>query len=382
MGATLVLEQRISEMFGDDDPTGFGTGWWSGVLSAFFGVLAFGAVVCLHFPQLLSSPELRPYYPMHLIRLLVQAVIGGAIFFGVVSAMMRRKKVLALTGMLFALGATLLGGASVPINEDLGSGPAIGLDWFLLDMLLMTLIFSPIEVLWPAYPKQSVFRSEWLTDIVYFLSTHLPIQITTFLILLPATRLTSILNLPAVPNMMSHLPWLVQFILAVVVADLAEYFIHRAFHKVPFMWRFHAIHHSSKSLDWIAGSRSHLVDDVAVRGFILIPMMLVFPHDILVAYLFFVNFHATWTHCNFGPTVRWLEPFLIQPRYHHWHHTSQSEAIDKNFAIHFPWIDRLFGTHYLPEGDKWPDTYGLHNEKIPPGFWGQAIYPFTRRKAV
>jgi sterol desaturase/sphingolipid hydroxylase (fatty acid hydroxylase superfamily) len=376
-----VLEQRINEMFGDNDPTGFGTGWWSGVLSAFFGLLAFGAVVCLHFPQLLSSPELRPYYPMHLIRLLIQVVIAGAIFFGVVSAMMRRKKVLALTGMLFALGATLLGGASVPINEDLGNGPAIGLDWFLLDMLLMTLIFSPIEVLWPAYPQQSVFRSEWLTDIVYFLSTHLPIQITTFLILLPATQLTSILNLPAVPNMVSRLPWLVQFLLAVVVADLAEYFIHRAFHKVPFMWRFHAIHHSSKSLDWIAGSRSHLVDDVAVRGFILIPMTLVFPHDMLVAYLFFVNFHATWTHCNFGPTIKWLEPFLIQPRYHHWHHTSQSEAIDKNFAIHFPWIDRIFGTHYLPE-DKWPDTYGLHNEKIPPGFWGQAFYPFTRKNAA
>ena len=375
-----MLEQRINEIFGDDDPTGFGTGWWSGVLSAFFGVLAFGAVVCLHFPQLLSSPELRPYYPMHLIRLLIQAVIAGAIFFGVLSAMMRRKKVLALTGMLFALGATLLGGASVPINEDLGSGPAIGLDWFLLDMLLMTLIFSPIEVLWPAYPQQSVFRSEWLTDIVYFLSTHLPIQITTFLILLPATQLTSILNLPAVPNMMSHLPWLVQFLLAIVVADLAEYFIHRAFHKVPFMWRFHAIHHSSKSLDWIAGSRSHLVDDVAVRGFILIPMMLVFPHDMLVAYLFFVNFHATWTHCNFGPTIKWLEPFLIQPRYHHWHHTSQSEGIDKNFAIHFPWIDRIFGTHYLPEEDKWPDTYGLHNEPIPAGFWGQTFYPFTPRK--
>ena len=63
-----MLEQKINEMFGDDGPTGFGTGWWSGVLSAFFGLLAFGAVVCLHFPQLLSSPELRPYYPMDLMR--------------------------------------------------------------------------------------------------------------------------------------------------------------------------------------------------------------------------------------------------------------------------------------------------------------------------
>jgi hypothetical protein len=59
-----MLEKKINEIFGDDEPTGFGTGWWSGVLSAFFGILAFGAVVCLHFPQLLSSPELRTHYPM------------------------------------------------------------------------------------------------------------------------------------------------------------------------------------------------------------------------------------------------------------------------------------------------------------------------------
>ena len=376
-----MLEQKINETFDDEAPTGFGTGWWSGVLSAFFGLLAFGAVVCLHFPELLTSPELRPYYPMYLIRLLIQAVIVSAIILGVVSAMLRRKKALALTGMLFSLAATLLGGASVPINGRLGHGPAIGLDWFLLDMLLMTLTFSPIEVLWPAYPKQSVFRNEWVTDIVYFLSTHLPIQLTSFLILLPATQLTAVLNIASVTAAIGRLPWLVQFFLAVVVADLAEYVIHRAFHEVPFLWGFHAIHHSSRALDWIAGSRSHLVDDIVVRAFILVPMMLVFPHNINVAYLFFVTLHATWTHCNFGPTIKWLEPFLIQPRYHHWHHTSQKEAIDKNYAIHFPWIDRLFGTYYLPK-DRWPETYGLNNENIPAGFWAQFVYPFTRKKAV
>jgi sterol desaturase/sphingolipid hydroxylase (fatty acid hydroxylase superfamily) len=375
-------EEKIHEIFGDNEPTGFGTGWWSGVLSAFFGILAFGAVVCLHFPELLSAPELRAYYPMDLIRLLIQAVIVAAIVCGVVSAMLRRKKILALTGLLAALGATLLGGASVPINGELHNGPAIGLDWFLLDMLLTTLIFSPIEVLWPAYPKQSVFRREWLTDIVYFLSTHLPTQITTFLILLPATLLTAALNVSVVISAVGRLPWLVQLLLAVLVADIAEYWIHRAFHTVPWMWRFHAIHHSSKALDWIAGSRAHVVEDVAVRGLILIPMMLIFPRGINVAYLFFVNFHATWAHCNFGPTIKWLEPFLVQPRYHHWHHTSEKEAIDKNFAIHFPWIDKIFGTYFLPAGNKWPDTYGLDNETIPDRFWAQFFYPLTRRKAT
>jgi lathosterol oxidase len=375
-----MLEQKINEAFGDEDPTGFGTGWWSGVLSMFFGLLAFGAVVCLHFPQVLTSPELRPYYPLAVMRLLIQALIVAAIVFGVASAILRRKKTLGLTGMLLALAATLLGGSSVPINGPLHDGPAIGLDWFLLDMLLMTLIYSPFEVLWPAYPKQGVFRDGWLLDVGYFLSTHLPIQITSFLILLPATQLTAVLGSATLLQATGRLPWLAQFLLAVLVADLAEYAIHRAFHAVPFLWRFHAIHHSSKALDWLAGSRSHLVDDVVVRGFILVPMMFAFPHDMIVAYLFFVTLHATWTHANFAPSIKWLEPFLIVPRFHHWHHSSQQEAIDKNFAIHFPWIDKLFGTHYFPEA-RWPETYGLDNEELPAGFWGQTFYPFMPRKA-
>ena len=375
-----MLEQKIHETFGDSDPTGFGTGWWSGVLSAFFGLLALGAVVCLHFPQLLSSPELRSHYPMHLIRLLIQSLIVGAIGLGVVSAFLRRKKVLGLTGMLCALAATLLGGANVEINEGLHAGPAIGLDWFLLDGLLMTLIFSPIEVIWPAYPKQSVFRPDWLLDVGYFLSTHLPIQITSFLILLPATQLTRVLSNDSAQAAMATLPWLVQFLLAVLVADVAEYAIHRAFHEVPWMWRFHAVHHSSKALDWLAGSRAHLVEDVVVRGFMLVPMMFVFSQNIIVVYLLFVTIHATWAHCNFGPTLEWLEPYLVLPRFHHWHHTSQREALDKNYAIHFPWIDKIFGTYYFPD-DAWPDTYGLDNEKLPAGFWGQTFYPFTRPKA-
>ena len=45
-----MLEQKINQTFGDDDPTGFGTGWWSGVLSAFFGVLAASRPVRVTFP--------------------------------------------------------------------------------------------------------------------------------------------------------------------------------------------------------------------------------------------------------------------------------------------------------------------------------------------
>jgi lathosterol oxidase len=257
-------------------------------------------------------------------------------------------------------------------------GLAIGLDWFLLDLFLMALIYVPLERLWPQYPKQGTFRNEWTLDVVYFMSTHLPLQILSFLVLLPATQATKFLGIPALQGFISRMPWFLQFFLAVVVADIAEYFIHLALHKVPFLWRFHSIHHSSKALDWIAGSRSHFVDDTLVRGFILVPMMLGFSQTIILWYLVFVTLHATWTHCNFGPNAKWLENFLVMPRYHHWHHTSQKEGIDKNFAIHFPWIDRIFGTYYYPES--WPEKYGLDGEEISPSFFGQTIEPFVGKK--
>lgn len=373
-----MLEQKINEFFGDAESTGFGTGWWSGILSAFFGVLSFGGVLCLHFPQLLTSPELRPYYSVHAIRVLIQSLIVGAMLFGIISSILRKKRILAFTGLLFATAAAALGGSSVPIQGTLHEGPAIGLDWFLLDMLLMALIYVPLERLWPQYPNQGTFRSGWTQDVVYFMSTHLPIQILSFLLLLPATLASKYLGVPALQALIARLPWLLQFFLAVVVADLAEYFIHLALHKVPFLWRFHAVHHSSKALDWIAGSRSHFVDDTLVRGFVLAPLMLGFSQAIILWYLVFVTLHATWTHCNFGPNVKWLEKFLVMPRYHHWHHTSQKDAIDKNFAIHFPWIDKLFGTYYFPA--TWPEHYGLAGEEVSPTFVGQTIEPFLPKK--
>ncbi|MDE2363208.1 MAG: sterol desaturase family protein [Hyphomicrobiales bacterium] len=369
-------EQRINEFLGDHDDKALGTGWWSNVLSAFFGALAFGGVLCLYFPQQLTTPELRVHYPVETIRLLIQGLIWAALFFGTIGSILRRKKVLAFAGLVLATTAALLGGANVKITGELTDGPAIGLDYFLLDLFATALIYVPLERFWPRYAQQGTFRPQWTLDLIYFISTHIPVQVVSFFILLPATAATRYLAIPHIAHFIASLPILVQFALAMIVADFAEWAIHFALHKVPFLWRFHSIHHSSKALDWIAGSRSHVVDDVLVRGGILVPMMLAFSQDIILAYLIFVTVHATWTHCNFGPSVKWLEPFLVMPRYHHWHHSSEKEAIDKNFAIHFPWIDRLFGTYYYP--NRWPEKYGLDAEEIPLGFLRQTIMPFFR----
>ncbi len=92
---------------------------------------------------------------------------------------------------------------------------------------------------------------------------------------------------------------------------------------------------------------------------------------------FFVAFHATFSHTDFRPRTRWIEPYFVTCRYHHWHHAADPDAIDVNFAIHFPIIDKLFGTYYLPK-DAWPEKYGLIDSSMPPGFFRQFVFPFKR----
>ena len=76
---------------------------------------------------------------------------------------------------------------------------------------------------------------------------------------------------PAFQSAVAAPPYLLQFVELLFVADLTEYAVHRLFHRVPWRWRFHAIHHSSRTIDWLAGSRLHLVDIVLTRGLSFIP---------------------------------------------------------------------------------------------------------------
>ena len=174
-------------------------------------------------------------------------------------------------------------------------------------------------------------------------------------------------------------PGVVQFLEILVLTDVCQYWVHRAFHRVPLLWRFHEIHHSAETMDWIAGARLHLVDVAVTRGLTYVPIyVLGFDQAALVAYVVFVSVQATFIHANvrfeFGP-LAWL---LATPRFHHWHHGIEPEAVDKNFAIHLPVLDWLFGTFHLPKG-RWPSGYGVQSDRpVPDGFMRQLAHPFRR----
>lgn len=365
-------------------PTAFGHGWISGVLSVFLGGLGLGAVLCFYFPEWLTMPELRAKYPLRYVRGLMQLVLLASFLLGSVSVCLRYNKALGLVGISLTLIATLLGGSQVPVAAATGKAPPFGLslDWFLLNLILYSIVYVPLERQFALRPEQSVFRKGWKTDLTYFFVNTLFIQVLSVMTLRPAMVLFDWARFDGVTAFISGLPFVVQVIAILLVADLTQYWVHRMFHQVPWLWRFHAIHHSAESMDWLAGSRLHLVDAVLTRGATYVPIyVLGFSEPAFFAYLGIVVVQATFIHAN----VRWefprLSRLLATPCFHHWHHSAEPEAIDKNFAVHMPIWDKLFGTYHMP--GRWPAAYGLaHGRTVPPGWGGQFVYPLKSRRVV
>jgi len=122
------------------------------------------------------------------------------------------------------------------------------------------------------------------------------------------------------------LPFVVQLVAIMFLTDLVQYWLHRAFHRVPWLWKFHAVHHSARSMDWMAGARMHFLEIIVLRGVTVIPMVVLgFSETAMHSYILLVYLYSTFVHANIGWRFPVLEQFLVTPRFHHWHHGIERE---------------------------------------------------------
>ncbi|MDQ3069740.1 MAG: sterol desaturase family protein [Acidobacteriota bacterium] len=363
-----------------EEPTSFGHGFISGLFSAILGIAGLGAVLCLHFPEYLTHADLRAMYSLGYLRAAIHVTLVASFLLGTVSAFLRANKTLALIGIGFTLTAALLGGSGVPVDGDPGRRSWLGLDFFVLNLLLYSAVFVPLERLFALRVTQHVFRRQWLVDLTYFFINALLIEVLAILTLTPALIFFGWARVPAAVAAIEALPLVLAVPALLLVADFTQYWVHRMFHAVPLLWPFHAIHHSAEEMDWLAGSRLHLVDVIVTRGLTYVPVFVLgFTREALTIYVFIVAAQATFIHANVRWEFRGVRRLLATPSFHHWHHAAEREAIDKNFAVHTPIWDMLFGTYYLP--DRWPAAYGLHSQRDIPSRWvTQLLYPFKRSK--
>lgn len=361
--------------------TEFGRGWLSGILSCVLGIASLGSVLCIRFPNLFAFPELLNRYSDYLIyiRGILHVALISAFILGTISVCLRKNKMMGLIGISTTLIAALLGGSKV-ITGEFSEDSFLALDWFVLNLILYTAVYIPLERLFAKHPDQPTFRKEWHVDLTYFFLNTLLIQITSLLTLQPAIVFFDWARISAIEQTLSSLPLVIQVPCCLLVADFAQYWIHRTFHAVPFLWKFHAIHHSAESMDWLAGARLHLVDALVTRSLTYAPLyVLGFSQTTIVIYVIIVAIQATFIHANLRWEFHWCRHLIATPFFHHWHHAAEREAIDKNFSVHATLWDWLFGTYYVPE--RWPQEYGLCGKRDVPSSWlRQFLYPFRRKK--
>jgi len=160
-----------------------------------------------------------------------------------------------------------------------------------------------------------------------------------------------------------------QFLMAFVLIDFSRYWLHRAHHRVPWLWTFHRVHHMTENLDATAGLRMHLVDFVQLA---FLPVLLfstvldvsswagwVLPAALAVGAVFDAFQHANLAWNPKHPVAAVWGRLLNHPHFHAWHHTRDGHRCDGNYGNTLVIWDKMFGSEVT--GEALPEAYGLED---------------------
>ena len=257
---------------------------------------------------------------------------------------------------------------------------------FIVVFAAIAVIFVTLERLWPANRGWRLFRPGFRTDLLYWLFTPLVTRTITRVVL--AVLITGVLALLGSTltleqlkygwGPVGNLPWGLQAVLILLLADFMGYWAHRLHHTTR-LWRFHTIHHTPKQVDWLMAVRVHPVNDLVATIIRATPLLaLGFAPAAVAALVPLFAFLGLYDHAN----VRWdygpLRGIIVSPAFHRWHHTGEEQGRNCNYGGLLAIWDRAFGTYYFPK--RAPERFGV-DEDVPDGLVGQMLYPFRRQKA-
>lgn len=173
-------------------------------------------------------------------------------------------------------------------------------------------------------------------------------------------------------------PLALQVGLALLIGEFFHYWWHRFSHGDNVLWRFHATHHSSERLYWLASVRFHPVDNVVAYGLQVTPLILLgCGPEALALFTLFVSIHGLFQHGNVKVRCGWLNYVFSTPELHRWHHSRKIEDANANYGGYLIVWDLVFGTWHLPR-DRAHQAHdvGLHDmPQFPRDFAGQLLSP-------
>ena len=250
--------------------------------------------------------------------------------------------------------------------------------WNAGELVVFGLLMFVLQWLLPQDKQQKSWDSVCNIDLAYSfilaISTPffyaLPIALSEWVIqLFPTLHLWS-------ANVEQQWHWSLNLLLAVFLIDFVSYWRHRLMH-MKWLWPIHLIHHSSTRLNWLSNERFHPLNYLISTSINTVAVVFFLGPEIALYAAFLRRLYNFYIHANVRISYGVLAYVFVSPQFHHWHHSSDIKAANKNYCTFFSCIDWLFGTYYLPKDGAFPAKMGT-KDSPEEGLWQQTVYPFRQ----
>ena len=244
-------------------------------------------------------------------------------------------------------------------------------------------IFAPLEHLIP-FSRKWLDDKETPTDLMLFFGNkfwgdmiNTPIRLATVAIVVK--QISPSIGQDIWPTSLH--PY-IQVLLLLSINDFFRYWYHRWMHENEFMWRWHAVHHSSERLYWFNGTRSHPLEGLVQSLLWGIPLAFVkAPVEIIVVTGLLGRVIGRFQHTNMDVIVGPFDYIFSTPKNHRYHHSKSHKIGHSNYGGDVIFWDILFGTFYLPKGEEPSDEIGIEEMPNYPKTWlGLMCAPFIYGK--
>lgn len=249
-------------------------------------------------------------------------------------------------------------------------------------LILVSLFFFLAEAAAPWRAAQARFRKDFWLDIFYMFFNFFLFSLIgynavsdVFVALFKDSLHTAfgITNLVAVElNALAH--WQI-LLFGFVVNDFVQWWTHRLLHRVPALWAFHKLHHSTKEMSFPAHLRYHFLETVVYKfiGYLPMAMLGVGLYDFFIIHIFTLAW-GHFNHANIKIPLGYLKYVFNNPQMHVWHHAKNiPNAYGVNFGLTLSVWDYIFKTAYIPHDGRDIELGFEGEEHFAQGFVAQSL---------
>jgi len=256
-------------------------------------------------------------------------------------------------------------------------------------LVFLSLFTWSLEILFPWRKNQALFRKDFWLDLFYVFFNFFLFSLVLYNALsnVGVALWNQILQAFGLTNMVAiqlyEFPKWVQYVIIFIIADFIQWNVHRMLHRVPWMWKFHKVHHSVEEMGFAAHLRFHWMETIIYKTCQYIPLAMigVSIEDFFIVHMIALSI-GHLNHANLNLTYGPFKYLLNNPVMHLWHHAKQLPAgsYGVNYGISLSLWDYLFKTNYIPKRNA-DVVLGFDEiEKYPTTFWEQMKHPFFKEK--